>query len=69
MVIMNVVEKRDFIHSHLHKIDEKVINDLYEMLQKSETLKEKLTNRALKSEDDIKAGRVFSRSELESKIV
>ena len=66
---MNVVEKRDFIHSHLHKIDEKVINDLYEMLQKSETLKEKLTNRALKSEDDIKAGRVFSRSELESKIV
>ena len=66
---MNVVEKRDFIHSHLHQIDEKVINDLYEMLQKDKALKEKLTSRALKSEDDIQVGNVFSRSELESKMV
>lgn len=65
---MNVVEKRDFIHSHLHKIDEETINDLYEKLQNGEVLKEKLTSRALKSEDDIKSGNVFSRSELEKRI-
>ncbi len=65
---MNIVEKRDFIHSHLHQIDEKTINELYEKLQKGEILKEKLTSRALKSEDNIKSGNVFSRSELERRI-
>lgn len=65
---MNVVEKRDFIHSHLHKMDEKTINELYEKLLKGEVLKEKLTGRALKSEDDIETGNVFNRRELESRI-
>jgi hypothetical protein len=65
MEIMNVVEKRDFIHRHLHQADENLINSLYESLQKSNLLKEKLTTRAQKSEQDIKAGRVFSRNEIE----
>jgi hypothetical protein len=64
---MNVVEKRDFIHRYLHQADENLINSLYESLQKSKVLKEKLTNRAQKSEQDIEAGRVFSRSEIEQK--
>lgn len=65
---MNTVEKRDFIHRHLHQMDEKTINDLYEKLQKGEALKEKLTTRAFKSEDDIQSGNVFNRSELERRI-
>jgi len=35
------------------------------MLQKKTVLKTKLINRALKSENDIKSGKVFSRAELE----
>ena len=31
-------------------------------------LKEKLTSRALKAEEDIKAGRVYTREELEKKL-
>jgi sialic acid synthase SpsE len=64
---MNLVEKRDFIHSHLHQVDESLINEFYEMLRKEEVLKAKLINRALKSENDIKAGKVFSRTEIEQK--
>jgi hypothetical protein len=29
MNIMNVVEKRDFIHSHLHRVNEPAINEMY----------------------------------------
>ena len=64
---MNVVEKRDFIHSHLHQVDESLINQVYEILRKEEVLKAKLTSRAKKSENDIQAGKVFSRAEIEHK--
>ena len=64
---MNLVEKRDFIHSHLHQVDETLIDEFYEMLRKEGVLKTKLINRALKSEDDIKSGKVFSRTEIEQK--
>lgn len=26
---MNVVEKRDFIHSHLHEVGEEIVNEVY----------------------------------------
>ncbi|SKB36878.1 hypothetical protein [Alkalitalea saponilacus] len=65
---MNVVEKRDFIHSHLHRADEKTIDELYEKLRSEEVLKAKLGSRAQKSEHDIQAGRVFSREEIEQRI-
>jgi hypothetical protein len=68
MEIMNVVEKRDFIHSHLHQADEQVINDFYEILRENDLLKMKLESRANKSELDIKSGNVFSRAEVELKI-
>jgi hypothetical protein len=35
------------------------------MLQKKTVLKTKLSNRALKSENDIKSGKIFSRAEIE----
>ncbi|MEN8157311.1 MAG: hypothetical protein ABFS10_10180 [Bacteroidota bacterium] len=66
---MNVVEKRDFIHSHLHYADENTINEFYERLRKKEVLKVKLENRARRSEADIKSGRVFSREEMEQRTV
>lgn len=64
---MNALEKRDFIHSHLHNADESVINEIYEKLRKDEVLKEKLTKRAQKSERDILSGKVFSREEIEQR--
>ena len=65
---MNVIEKRDFIHSYLHRANDKTINEFYEKLRKEEVLKAKLENRAQKSENDIKTGRVFSRTEIEKRI-
>ncbi|HZL08791.1 MAG TPA: hypothetical protein VFC65_02250 [Prolixibacteraceae bacterium] len=64
---MNLVEKRDFIHSRLHQVDESLINEFYEMLRKEEVLKAKLISRAQKSEKDIQSGKVFSRTEIEQK--
>ena len=64
---MNVVEKRDFIHSHLHRANENTINEFYEKLHKEEVLKAKLESRAQKSESDIQSGRVFSRAEIEQR--
>ena len=65
---MNLVEKRDFIHSRLHQVDESLINEFYEMLRKEEVLKTKLIKRALQSENDIQNGRVFPRTEIEQRI-
>ena len=62
---MNVIEKRDFIHSYLHRANENLINEFYEKLQKEEVLKLKIESRAMKSEKDIESGRVFSRAEIE----
>lgn len=64
---MNVVEKRDYIHSHLHQVDGSLINQFYETLRKEEVLKTKLLGRAEKSENDIQAGRLFSRAEVEQR--
>jgi hypothetical protein len=64
---MNVIEKRDFIHNYLHRANENTINEFYEKLRKEEVLKTKLENRAQKSENDIQAGRVFTRKEIEER--
>ena len=65
---MNLIEKKDYIHSRLHEADESLINEFYEMLRNEEVLKAKLISRALKSENDIKEGRIYSRTEIEEKI-
>jgi len=64
---MNLIEKRDFIHSRLHQVDESLIDEFYEMLRKDEVLKTKLISRAQKSENDIQEGKVFSRTEIEQR--
>ena len=64
---MNLVEKRDFIHSHLQLANETTINEFYEKLRKEKVLKTKLESRAQKSEADIHSGRVYTRSEIEQK--
>ena len=64
---MSIIEKRDFIHSHLHHASESLIDRFYEILKNEETLKEKLENRAIKSEKDINEGKVFSREEIEKR--
>ena len=51
MKIMNLVEKRDYIHSHLHHLKEPVINELYDKLQSY--LDDALVE---ESEEDIKNG-------------
>ena len=33
MEIMKTVEKRDYIHSHLHQIDENFINEVYQKIR------------------------------------
>ncbi|HZK96789.1 MAG TPA: hypothetical protein VFC67_21505 [Prolixibacteraceae bacterium] len=65
--IMNVVEKRDYIHSHLHQVDESLIDQFYETLRKEEVLKTKLSGRAEKSENDIQSGKIFSRADIEQR--
>lgn len=59
----------------LHQADDRFINLIYSMVKTDEqneqlnpTLKEKLTARALKSEQNIKEGKVYSRQEAESKL-
>ncbi len=64
---MNLLEKRDYIHSHLHIVNDNTINEFYEKIRKEEMLKAKLEGRAAKSEADINAGRIFSRAEIEQK--
>jgi hypothetical protein len=62
---MNLIEKRDFIHNRLQQLDESLINEFYEILHKKDILKTKLINRAHKSENDIKSGKIFSRADIE----
>jgi hypothetical protein len=64
---MNVIEKRDFIHSYLHYASENTIDEFYEILRKEAVLMAKLENRAKKAEADILAGKIFSREEIEQR--
>ena len=64
---MNVIEKRDFIHNHLHRADESIIDEFYDKLRKANILRERLESRARKAEEDIRSGKVLSRAELEQR--
>jgi hypothetical protein len=52
---MNVIEKRDFIHSNLHQVKEPAVNELYDKM--ISLLNESLIE---ESEDDIKNGNLTS---------
>ncbi len=65
--------KLQFIQGILTVNDEKIIEKLESVLkdeqQKSDpALKEKLTSRALKANEDIKSGKVYNREEAEKEI-
>ena len=64
MQTMNVIEKRDFIHSHLHQVKEPVINEMYERMLY-------LFNEFLieESEEDIKNGNLITHKELKQEVV
>ena len=51
----------------MHEADESLINEFYEMLRNEEVLKAKLISRALKSENDIKEGKIYSQTEIEER--
>lgn len=71
MRIMNIIEKRDYIHNHLSRADEKMIDELFERLRsvfEEETVQQsKLESRAKKSEKNISSGKLFSREEVEKR--
>jgi hypothetical protein len=65
--------KLNFIEEILAISSESLIDKLESVLKKAQknlnpVLQEKLTSRALKANEDIKAGRLYSRQEAESKI-
>ena len=65
--------KLHFIEDILAISNEKIIEKLESVLKNEQqqldpVLKEKLTSRALKANEDIKSGRVYSRKEAEAKI-
>jgi len=64
MEIMNTVEKRDFIHSHLHRVKDPVINDIYDKMLSF--LHESLIN---ESEEDIKEGDLLSHESLKKEVL
>lgn len=68
---MNIIEKRDYIHNHLSKADEKIIDELFEKLrsifENEAVLRSKLESRAKKSEKNISSGKFFSRKEVEKR--
>lgn len=60
---MNVIEKRDFIHSHLHHVKEPVINEMYNKMLS--LFDEFLID---ESEDDIKNGNLITHEELKQEV-
>ena len=63
MNVMNLIEKRDFIHSHLHRVNEPVINEMYNKMLY-------LLNEFLieESEEDIKNGNLITHSSLKQEV-
>jgi hypothetical protein len=64
-------KKLNFIQEVLSVSNEKIIDKLESLLEEEKRnldpiLKEKLTSRALKANEDIKEGRVYSRKEAEA---
>ena len=60
---MNIIEKRDYIHSHLHQVNEPAIDELYNKLISylDDTLIED-------SEEDIRKGNLTSHENLKQEV-
>lgn len=61
---MNTIEKRDFIHSHLHQVKEPELNELF--IRMISLLNETMVE---ESEEDIKNGDVISHKSLKQEIL
>jgi len=72
MVTMKTVDIKTELRTLIeNETDTSILEAIKTLLKKSSLnpiLKEKLTSRALKSEEDISAGRVMDRAELEQKL-
>lgn len=64
MDIMNILEKRDYIHSHLHLVKEPAINELYDKLLSylDDALMEE-------SEKDIENGNLTSHKDFKQEVL
>jgi len=60
---MNIVEKRDFIHSHLHQVKEPLIDDIY-----SKMISLLNDSQILESEEEIKKGNLIPHESLKKEI-
>lgn len=65
---MNTFEKLDFIQSHLYLADVNTIDLFFQTLQNEEVLKSKLLSRASKSEEYIRNGKVYNRTDVENRL-
>ena len=69
---MTLIEKRDFILNHIYELDEKIVNELYyeihSTLKGRSSEQKDVIKRALKAEDDISEGWVFTKSEAMERI-
>jgi len=64
---MNSLEKRDFIHNHLHQVDENLLNEVYEKLHSyinEEHLSDELTDALDKGIESLDQGRGSSHEEV-----
>ena len=61
---MNLVEKRDFIHSHLHQVNEPVINEIY--IKMTSLVNEFLIKESV---EDIKNGNVIAHDLLKQEVL
>ncbi len=56
---MSIAEKRSFVQKAIEQADDALIEALYQELLTDSVLKQKLTSRASRAEDDIKHGRLM----------
>ena len=72
MITMRVTDIKQELRTLIEKENDlHILEAIKTLLVKSSldpVLKEKLTSRALKAEEDIKAGKVYTREELENKL-
>jgi len=60
ITVMDSLEKRDFIHNHLHQVDENLLNEVYEKLHfyiNEERMSDKLMDALNKGIESLDQGR------------
>ncbi|MCG8700469.1 MAG: hypothetical protein MI922_20610 [Bacteroidales bacterium] len=73
LVVMNIIEKRDYIHNHLHQIDDKIVNELFDrvrsyMDKENEELSEELKAALNEGIASLEQGRSSSHEQVMSRM-